>query len=399
LFMRWWISVLVAIGFVIATVVPAPSHAASAPVPLSLFRLPATVVGPSHFFAGEGGSGSHIPPADSYYGPQTLADLGAYHYGVTPNVPFTKNGAQAYYEVTVYKTVAAAQAANAENRDSVQDGSGQPFTPLSFAQPVNENEWLRGRHAVNSPGFLFCSDASGIRYQNVRAYSFIQNYGSAIITGQLPCIKEAQWSLRVMRFLYPKLVSYVATHPPRASLNTPTSIHIIEPFDLGGHLLPGYAPPSSSLLPSGSCTSFSYVTDRPDAYRCMVNNQILDPCFAPPAANPEIVACVSDPRVRYADVLRLAAPLPVAQGTVSKAGQGQPWGFDLVTAEQCGFESGATTSVGDLRLNYGCSPGASIYGNVTRTGSQWTVLVWRGASSATPARSQLVRVGVVTAYF
>lgn len=369
------------------------------PVPLSTFRLPTTVTGPSHFFASDGGGGPQVPPADYYDGPQTLADLGTYQYGVTPNVAFGKSRAQAYYEVAIYKTVEAAQAANAENRDGATDGNGQPLTPLTVAQPVNGNEWLGGRHAVNVPDSLFCSVASGIRYQNVRAYSLILNFGSEAATGHLPCTEETQWASRVMRFLYPKLMSYVAAHPPLTSLKGPTAIRIIEPFDRRGHLLSGYAPASSGLLPSGSCTSFSFVTGRSDAYRCIAGSAISDPCFAPPVAHPSLVACVIDPRVRYAELLHLVAALPNQQGHTPKAGQGQPWAFDLATAEQCGFESGATKALDDLRLNYGCSPGASVYGDVTRTGGQWTAFVWRGSPSATPTRSQLIRVGVLVAYF
>lgn len=403
--MRGWIGSLIVLGVVMFMIVPVQSRAASAPVSLSYFRLPANVTGPSHFFASDGG-GPQVPPADSFTSPQTLAELGTYEYGVTPNVPgitpnapTASNDVQAYYEAVIYKTVDAARAANAENRDGAVDGSGRPLAPLSIARLLNDNEWLRASHTANSPGHLFCLVTGGVRYQNVRLYAFIQNSASAAFSGALPCTQEGRWTTRVMRALYPKAIAYVAAHPPLAVLNSPTSIHIVEPFDAHGHLLPGYNPDASPQMGMTMCSSDSYVSRRADAYRCVEGNQILDPCFVPTSGHATIVACVQDPRIRYATVLRLTSPLPAHDGTRLKAGQGQPWAFDLATAEQCGVVGGATLAVGTLRLNYGCSPGASVYGDVARTGRQWTALVWRGSPSTTPTRSQLVRVGILIAYF
>lgn len=401
IYMRLAIFVLFCLtASLVAPVRPARAQASTPPVPLAYFRLPANVVGQSHFFVGEGGGGPQLPPADAYGVPQTVADLGTYHYGVTPNVTSVHNSAEAYYDVVVYRTVEAARLSNAEERDSIADVSGKPFVPLSIAQPLNDNEWLRGRQAANATGHPLCVAAGGVRYQNVRVFAFIQDFASVTPSGYFPCTQDDRWATRAMRALYPRLVSFVARHPPLTALTAPTSLRVIEPFDARGRLLPGYDAQASEPLVDGSCTSYSYADARPDAVRCFAGSSIMDPCFVPPVARPTIVACVRDPHIRYADILHLASPLHPVGEVPPKAGQGQPWAFDLVTAEQCGYEGGATLSIGgNMRLNYGCTPAGSIYGNINKSTRQWTALVWRGAMSVTPTQSQLVRVGVLTAYF
>ncbi len=376
---------------------------ASASVPLSYFKLPATVVGTSHIFnlGGEGGGpGMVYPPADQIEPSQTPAIVGGYMYAVIPNVPAGQNSVQGYYEVTIYRTVRAAMAANAGYRDSAHaQQSSQPVAPLPIGQSLNSNEWLRGRHAVNNSPYLLCEAMGGVRYQNVRVDTYILDLNSGSTGAGLPCARDNAWGLRAMSALYPRLVAFAATHPPQGLPVGPPIIHIVEPFDAHGHLLTGYNSQAGGPITPATCASGSYLSSRADAYRCMAGVEIFDPCFTPPVANPSLVACVPDPRVRYAEEFSVAVPLPKAYAGTATAGQGQPWAVDLSTAEQCGFVEGATTSVGDLRANYGCGPIGTVYGAIDRTGRQWTALIWRGLPSQKPTADQLERVGVTAAYF
>jgi len=383
---------------------------AAGPVPLSYFRLPASVVGRSQFFAGEG-SGGTPPPADAFFPGQTASEVGTYHYGVAPSVPIgtaPAAGAEAYYEVILYKTADAARQANAHDRDTVNDGSGKAFDALSIAQPVADNEWLRGRSDRNRPDALYCTAVGGVRYQNIRAYALVENFDSVNPAGYVACTLEDRWVTRkALQNLYPKLIAYVTAHGGAPATSTPsspdargsagkTSIRVVRPFDPRGKTDPSFHLTSTV---DGTCQGGSYVDPRADAYRCFAGSSILDPCFKNPAAGSIYLACVADPFDKDYTLFRLDGPLPAPYGKRSPAGQGAPWALTLASGQECGFESGATYAIGDLRLNYGCTPQASIYGDVNEKTQPWTALVWGGAPSDVPARDQLVPTYVRVAIY
>ncbi len=398
-------SCLSTLCLVVTVLIPSESRvvAVSGAVPLSYFKLPAAAVGASHIFnlGGEGGGpGVTYPPADRFELSQTPAVVGGYVYDVVPNVPAGQGQVQGYYEVTIYRTVRAAMAGNAGYRDSAHGPqSRQPFAPLAISQSLNSNEWLKGRHAINGPSHLLCEAMGGVRYQNVRVDTYILDLDSGSTGAGLPCAGENAWAVRVMSALYLRLITFAPGHPPLGLAVGGPIVRIVEPFDVRGHVLLGHNPSAGGTATSISCASTSYVSSRDDAFRCMAGSEIFDPCFAPHTDGPSVVACVLDPRVRYAEVFSLSAPLPRPFRPVVVAGQGQPWAVDLATAEQCGYAGGATTSVGNLRANYECSPTGTVYGAIDRAGRQWAALVWRGLPSETPTADQLERVGVTVAYF
>jgi hypothetical protein len=188
------------------------SHSSSSTVSLSSFRLPPSVAGPSHYFAGEGGGGS-TPPADNYFPGQDKTKVGVYQYGVTPKIRSAAGFVQGTYEITIYKTVDSARRANMHARDTARDDS-TALTPLPIARVgvVADNEWLRGWSATKG-GTLYCAASGGVRYKNIRAFALIQNFKSVTPSGYLPCTTEDRWVTRaVLKALYPKLVAYVAAH-------------------------------------------------------------------------------------------------------------------------------------------------------------------------------------------
>jgi len=195
----------------------ATTHATSAvianrPVPLSYFRLPASVVGPAHPYAAEGGGPTTPPITGGYAAPQGATDPASYVYDVTPQIG-SAGFVEGTYQIMVYKTVDAARQANAAARDTARDDSAA-LTGLSIARVavVADNEWLRGRQAPLN-GARYCAASGGVRYQNVRAFALVQNFKSVTPVGYLPCTVEARWITRtVLKALYPKLRAYVAHH-------------------------------------------------------------------------------------------------------------------------------------------------------------------------------------------
>lgn len=171
-------------------------------------------------------------------------------------------------------------------------------------------------------------------------------------------------------------------------------VHLVRPFDGAGRLKASLRVVGQA---SGTCPSASYATGRSDAYRCFAGSLIQDPCFVDESRQTRQLVCMNSPVGRDVTLLTLQRSLP--QPSNVSIGLGQPWALTLATGETCGIEGGATLSVGTLRLNYGCTRGVSVYGNVDKGRTHWTVLVWRGQLSIAPRLNQLQRVKVSTVYF
>ena len=97
-------------------------------------------------------------------------------------------------------------------------------------------------------------------------------------------------------------------------------------------------------------------------------------------------------------VMDLTEPLPAPLSTTVRPGSLQSSMFKLVTSERqsCGFLSGATMAIGDLRLNYGCGSSGKLglWGDPDKSKPEWTIM--QGPYTA-KLRSQLHRVAIAKA--
>jgi uncharacterized low-complexity protein len=131
---------------------------------------------------------------------------------------------------------------------------------------------------------------------------------------------------------------------------------------------------------TGYCWTGSLAADRSDAWRCFIGNEIHDPCFSS-ARTPGVVVC---PNVMLSSAIeiRLTRPLPVKladRGTASA--KSQPWLIELDSAPtaRCEFATGATSAIGELRLNYLCTGGGltsmGLWGLPLRSKPQWHIRI------------------------
>jgi len=120
---------------------------------------------------------------------------------------------------------------------------------------------------------------------------------------------------------------------------------------------------------TGQCWTGSIMVAVPGAYRCLVGNDIADPCFAPPQpAKPTTVACLPDPW-SGARVVTLTAPLPRTR-TVGHAAN--PWAVQLANGARCVASGGTVHSVDGVSLNLLC-PGGTAAGGLDTTSQLWQV--------------------------
>ncbi len=144
----------------------------------------------------------------------------------------------------------------------------------------------------------------------------------------------------------------------------------------------------------GSCFSGSIGLPRPDAWRCIVGNELLDPCLESPRGGAAPLVCIAGVR---AVRLRLTRPLP------KKMANGPerwffPWRLVLRGGDVCErFTGTAAGQVQGQGLVYGCRSGGTT--TEPRRGRTWTVRYLRnGVDPSRVAKlAQLRLVPVVRA--
>jgi hypothetical protein len=121
---------------------------------------------------------------------------------------------------------------------------------------------------------------------------------------------------------------------------------------------------------TGSCWSTSDVLNRVDAWRCSADNSIYDPCFSIPG-NSQAVICDTSPLSDSTGFkLNLTESLP-ARGTIWFRPVKSAWAFELADGTNCIFMGGATAAFEGKRVNYSCSDGWFILGEL-QEGQVWT---------------------------
>ncbi len=165
----------------------------------------------------------------------------------------------------------------------------------------------------------------------------------------------------------------------------PTAKQIFSPANASGGLAVNV-----TKVTSGSCFGSSNVTTRTDAYRCMSQNEIYDPCFF---VNQTQVLCPTDGPWTNRGVLVNVSSLPSAPGTPDQGTGGQPWAIQLPGGTNCVSISGATDEIAGQRLGYQCNGGVGLYGNVQRSSAAWMIYV------GTPHSATLAPRPIAVAWF
>jgi hypothetical protein len=144
----------------------------------------------------------------------------------------------------------------------------------------------------------------------------------------------------------------------------------------------------------GSCFASSIASQgRPDAWRCMTGNLILDPCYDGTAQGQSALACPVSPWSSQVRVLTLTGTLPREQANHGALLASPPWAVQLVDGSRCVYLTGATMGIAGMRLNYGCENHSGVIGDVDRSEPLWRVFVQ-------PVSGWTVRqIGVAVAWY
>jgi hypothetical protein len=162
------------------------------------------------------------------------------------------------------------------------------------------------------------------------------------------------------------------TPPPQ-----PTAVHIYAPFSSSGTpVLP------TARTVTGYCWTTSNATARTDAWRCMTGNDILDPCFA--ASRVAHFALCPDGGPWSSKVIRmnLSRALPTLEATSPEPSPTtEPaWAVELADGGHCQLLLGAGNVTANLRENYNCSNGVTLYGTANHSTQPWTIFGRHGTT-------------------
>ena len=166
-----------------------------------------------------------------------------------------------------------------------------------------------------------------------------------------------------------------------------TTIVHFEVFDASGKVV-GVRVTGSA---SGHCFSGSIGLPRPDAWRCFIGNEILDPCLeSPRGATVPLVCIVGSHAIR----LRLTKPLAASERNAKEHGF-FPWRLVLAGGDVCERFTG--TAAGEVQgqgLTYGCTSGGTTT-DPARGNPLWTVrYLAKGVDPST--RKRLTQLRLVT---
>jgi hypothetical protein len=136
-----------------------------------------------------------------------------------------------------------------------------------------------------------------------------------------------------------------------------------------------YAPPARlpAKTESGHCWTGSIAAPyRQDAFRCMVGNEIHDPCFATPQK--DRVLCGMNPATGEAGfVLKLTKPLPAPEAPPT-ANEKWAWLIELPDGAACFPFTGTNPMIKGKVAHYGCGKDESelLLGDLVSKGQTWT---------------------------
>jgi hypothetical protein len=174
----------------------------------------------------------------------------------------------------------------------------------------------------------------------------------------------------IFRFVLFLALAFSVSTPGSAS-GYVTAVKVFSPFD--GTRLAKNLTVGSTV--SGSCWTGSIASAQSDAWRCMVGNDISDPCYAGYLSNDHVAVCAGPFSARVM-VIKLTAPLSSSDANPPAGTRGDPSALELGDGARCEMLTGGTGGINGMRLNYGCYGNTeSVYGDPIRSTPLWKVHV------------------------
>lgn len=124
---------------------------------------------------------------------------------------------------------------------------------------------------------------------------------------------------------------------------------------------------------AGQCWQQSRHIKREDAWRCMADGKIYDPCFIRQYGNQKQALCPQSPWDGSSTQLDLSAPVDNIRHVQLDMSQTYPWGVELQHGEKClALDEGKMFD--GMPVRYQCNNQTLIFGHLQRCKMPWTIL-------------------------
>lgn len=148
-----------------------------------------------------------------------------------------------------------------------------------------------------------------------------------------------------------------------------TELKLYRPF---GEVI-NQAPALIKKRSAGHCLGQSQRIKREDAWRCIVNNQVYDPCFVDPFASHQQVICPQSPWEGFSLQIDLSSPVEPDKNSKLDMSRTYPWALELATGEQCqAIDEGLFFD--KMPVRYLCNDQSILVGYLARCKAQWSIL-------------------------
>ena len=131
---------------------------------------------------------------------------------------------------------------------------------------------------------------------------------------------------------------------------------------------------------SGECWQQSQLIKREDAWRCMAEGKVYDPCFVRPFGSHLTTNCLASPWSRDAIEITVATPLDNRHHEVLDMSRTFPWALELIHGEKC-LSVESSEQYDGLPVHYRCEGNKELVGDIQRCNSMWKILQ-HGSTSA-----------------
>lgn len=130
--------------------------------------------------------------------------------------------------------------------------------------------------------------------------------------------------------------------------------------------------PAIAAKKMGLCAQQSELIKREDAWRCVAENKVYDPCFMQPGSNVNVV-CPESPWANQAVQITVSSPLDNKQYQTLDMSRTFPWAIELTSGDKCQAIDTKEEYDG-LPIRYRCGKQTELIGHVQRCEGMWKML-------------------------
>jgi hypothetical protein len=148
-----------------------------------------------------------------------------------------------------------------------------------------------------------------------------------------------------------------------------TALKLYRPF---GEVVDQSSPIVKKIV-SGECFAPSQLIVREDAWRCMAENKVYDPCFVKWVGKKTEAVCPQSPWMSDSVQIEVTAPLNNEHHKSLDMSQNFPWAVELANGEHCqAVES--KEEFDSMPIRYRCSNQNVLIGYLQRCKPVWSML-------------------------